>query len=266
MATSTAQGRLSGLDNDRMHQAAELLLKARRERMPLRELPKNLRPRDMAEAYALQDIMGYALQPLGGWKVGAPAPDATPLYCPLPLWGGFLTNGHVAGASYGRMRGIEAEIAFRLGRDLPPRDQPYSRNEVIAAIESAHPAVEILESGFYEPDEVDRLSIIGDLQMNGGFAYGPAVANWQSLNLADEQVQVSIDGAVRFEGKGSNTAGTDLLRLVTYLANEGQARTGGLLAGDFITTGSWSGKTLASEKSEAVVTFSRFGSVQIYFA
>jgi hypothetical protein len=35
-----------------------------------------------------------------------------------------------------------------------------------------------------------------------------------------------------------------LLRLVLWLANEAQSRTGGLLAGQWITTGSWTGKNL----------------------
>jgi len=77
---------------------------------------------------------------------------------------------------------------------------------------------------------------------------------------------VTIDGVVRFEGTASNAAGTDLLRLVTWLANEGQYRTGGLKAGDWITTGSWCGKFNANSGSEARVTFSTFGTVQIYFA
>ena len=43
------------------------------------------------------------------------------------------------------MRGIEAEVAFRLGRDLPPRAAPYTRAEVMAALATAHPAIEVLE-------------------------------------------------------------------------------------------------------------------------
>jgi 2-keto-4-pentenoate hydratase len=182
------------------------------------------------------------------------------------MLGGFAQSGQTLGEYRRRYRGIEAEIAFLLGKDLPVRERPYSREEVIDAIATAHPAIELLEPAFIDPDKADRLSVIGDLQMNGGFAYGPAFPAWQSADLAKESVAVTIDGAVRFRGTASNTAGTDLIRLVAWLANEGQCRTAGLKAGDWITTGSWCGKFTANAGSEAWVTFLNFGSVQLYFA
>jgi 2-keto-4-pentenoate hydratase len=260
------QQELSALENDRMRQAAELLLAARREVRPIENLPEGLRPHTIEQAYALQDIIAVALGPFGGWKVGAPSPDATPTYAPMPLLGGFTQSGQTLSENWRRYRGVEAEIAFLLGKDLPVREKPYSREEVIDVIASAHPAIELLEPAFLDPDKVDRLSMIGDLQMNGGFAYGPAFPEWRSSDLTKETVVVSIDGAVRFEGTASNSAGTDLIRLVTWLANEGQRRTAGLKAGDWITTGSWCGKFTTSAGSEVRVTFSTFGSVQIYFA
>ena len=76
---------------------------------------------------------------------------------------------------------------------------------------------------------------------------------------------LSIDGVVRVERTGSNTSG-DLLRLLPYLANEGAARTGGLRAGQWITTGSWTGNTLASAGSTVEACFSTAGLVQMFFA
>ncbi|MFZ0663039.1 MAG: fumarylacetoacetate hydrolase family protein [Acidobacteriaceae bacterium] len=265
MATTTAEGKLPASDNDRMRQAAEILLKARREITPIHELPEKLRPSTLEEAYALQDIMAQALSPIGGWKVGAPSPDATPLFAGMPLWGGFGNSGDHIPGTFRRLRGVEAEIAFCLGKDLPLHAKLYSREEVIDAIASAHPAVELLESAFLDVDKVDRLSMIGDLQINGGFACGAAVPNWQSYNLAEESVTVTIDGKKIFEGKASNPAGTDLLRLIVWLANEGSYRTGGLKSGQWITTGSWSGKALANPGSKVEACFSRFGAVNLQF-
>jgi 2-keto-4-pentenoate hydratase len=181
------------------------------------------------------------------------------------VWGGFAKSGDRIAASFKRMRGVEAEIAFCVGKDLPPRNQPYSREEILDAIASAHPAIELLESAYFDPDKVDRLSLLGDLLMNGGFAYGAAVPEWQNINLADESVTVTIDGAERFQGKGGNPAGNDLIRLVAWLANEGSYRTGGLKSGQWITTGSWSGKALANAGSVVEVRFSRFGEVHLRF-
>lgn len=255
---------VSSLEHDRMMRAAELLLRARRTLEPIQDLPEDLRPHTLTEAYALQDIVALAQGPLGGWKIGAPSPDATPLYAPMPLWGGYAQSGQTISRNFRRLRGVEAEIAFLLRRDLPPRIQPYGRNEIAAAIASAHPAIEILESAFADPDKADRLSMIGDLQMNGGFAYGPPIPDWQSVDFARESVTVSVDGDVRFEGTASNSAGTDLLRLVLWLASEGAVRTSGLKAGQWITTGSWSGKTYAMAGQTALAQFTH-GEVRITF-
>jgi 2-keto-4-pentenoate hydratase len=56
------------------------------------------------------------------------------------------------------------------------------------------------------------------------------------------------------------------MRLLPYLANEGASRTGGLKAGQWITTGSWTGNTPAPAGSEAVATFGHAGSVSLRFA
>jgi 2-keto-4-pentenoate hydratase len=265
MATSVSEHKVPALDNDRMHQAAEILLKARREVAPIPELPVKLRPHTLDEAYALQDVMALAMGAIGGWKVGAPAPDASPVFSAMPLWGGFAASGDRIAPSFRRLREVEAEIAFCMGKDLPRRAEPYTRDEVVDAIASAHPAIELLESAYVDILAVDRFSLLGDLQANGGFVYGAALPGWQSCNLAEETVTVTIDGAVRFEGKASNPAGTDLLRLVTWLANEGSYRTGGLKYGQWITTGSWSGKSPANAGSSVDVRFSRFGDVNLKF-
>lgn len=265
MATTAEEHEIPALETDRMYQAAEILLKARREVMPIHELPPKLRPHSLDEAYRLQDIVADAMGPMGGWKVGTPAPDAPPVFSPMPLWGGFAKSGDRIATSFKRLRGVEAEIAFCLGKDLPARDHQYTGEEVLDAIASAHPAIELLESAYFDPDKVDRLSLTGDLIMNGGFAYGAAVPGWQNINLAEESVSVIIDGAERYNGKGGNQAGADLISLVMWLANEGGYRTGGLKSGQWITTGSWSGKTFAEAGSTAEVRFTHFGEVHLKF-
>ncbi|HEY0785387.1 MAG TPA: 2-keto-4-pentenoate hydratase, partial [Acidobacteriaceae bacterium] len=70
---------VSTADKDRMRDAAELLLAARRDCTPIHDLPLPLRPRTLDEAYSLQDHMAEALGPIGGWKVGAPGPEAEPV-------------------------------------------------------------------------------------------------------------------------------------------------------------------------------------------
>ena len=132
----------------------------------------------------------------------------------------------------------------------------------MAAIASCHPAIEVIESGLTDPMKAEKLSMIADLQMHGGFIYGAPVANWQAIDFSKEHVTLAVDGVVRVDRTGSNTSG-DLMRLLPWLANEGGARTGGLKAGQWVTTGSWTGLSMGMAGSEVDVAFSTAGEVSI---
>lgn len=252
-----AMGRLSGAREKVLMDAAD----ARRTKAPMLDLPEDLRPTTVEEAYAVQDMLAEAYGAIGGWKVGAPGAEATPMFAPMPLiW--IAEGGAVIRAK--RYRGLEAEVAFLLGKDLPPRSTAYTREEVVEAIGSCHPAIEVMESGLTDPMRAERLSMIADLQMHGGFVYGPACAGWREIDWTRETVTMAVDGMVRVERTGSNTAG-DLMRLLPWLANEGAARTGGLRAGQWITTGSWTGNTLGEERSSVDVHFGTAGRVTMRF-
>lgn len=255
---------ISGARERDMMEAAYTLLNARRTHTPIADLPPELQPTSVEELVRVHEEMALAYGEIGGWKIGAPSPEATPFFAPMPrAW--MAASGAILSGPGFRYRGLEAEISFLLGEDLPPRSTPYSREEVIGAIASCHPAIEVLESAFIDPTAANKLSALADLQTHGAFIHGPACANWKDIDFATETVTLSIDGAVRVERTGSNTSG-DLLRLLPYLANEGAARTGGLKAGQWITTGSWTGNTPALAGSHAEATFAHAGQVALRFA
>jgi 2-keto-4-pentenoate hydratase len=253
---------MTGEREKQLIEAADLLLDARRTGKPIEDLPEALQPKDLDEAYALQDRIAEAYGEIGGWKIGAPTAEATPLFAPMPsAW--IARDGAVIGGMR-RYRGLEAEIAFLMGEDLPSRATPYSSEEVVGALASCHPAIEVIESGLLDPLKAAKLSMIGDLQMHGGFVYGPAVADWQKIDFKTEHVFIAVDDAVRVERTGSNTSG-NLMRLLPWLANEGSKRSGGLKAGQWVTTGSWTGVTTADPRSSANVKFSAAGEVHLRF-
>jgi 2-keto-4-pentenoate hydratase len=253
---------MTGLREHALLETVDILLDARRTLTPIADLTGEHLPIDMDEVYFVQDTIATAFGTIGGWKIGAPTLEATPVFAPMPLaW--IAASGAVLHTH--RYRGLEAEIAFLVGEDLPPRTTPYTRAEVIAAMASCHPAIELLEPAFTDPTTVPRLASLADLQMHGGFIYGPAVPHWHSIHWSTEHVTLAVDGVLRVERTGSNTSG-DLLRLLPYLANEGAARTGGLRAGQWITTGSWTGNTRALASCTVDACFSTAGRVQMFFA
>jgi 2-keto-4-pentenoate hydratase len=254
---------------------AKLCVEARSTATPLTSFPAGVEPTTQEEANFAQDAITALIEPKGSaparacparaWKIGAPASDATPSFGPMiAAW--IVPDASVLADKRIRLRGLEAEVAFKLGKPLPPRSTPYTRAEVIDAIESCHPVIEELESALPFPKDGPKLTANGDLGMHGGFIYGPAVANWQSIDLTKERVTLSLDGKVEVDRVASNSAGTDLLRMLVYLANEGATRTGGLEKGSWITTGSWTGNTFAKPGQTCTVQFANVGKVSVKFA
>lgn len=248
---------------DRHHDAARLLLSARRDpTQRLLALPEVLRPKTQAQAYLIQREVAAALGGIGGWKVGSPGPDGPVTCAPLPALGVQDSPGRVSEAEC-LDRGVEAEIAVRIVRDLPPREAPYSRDEVLAAIGSAHPAIEVLQSRYVDVDAVDPLSALADSLSHFGLVVGPEVPDWQALDLAREGVRLVVDGA-EVKARTANPAG-DMVRLVVWLANEGAHWAGGLRAGQVVTTGSWTGKDAVPLGGKARIVFDHAGEAAVRF-
>ncbi len=249
---------------DRHHDAARLLLSARRDpTQKLHSLPEAMRPKTEEQAYLIQRAIMAELGGIGGWKVGAPSPTGPFTCAPLPAAGVQMSPGHVS-TEQCTDQGVEAEIAIRLTRDLPPRDAPYGPEEVLAAIASAHPAIEVLQSRYVNVDRVDPLAALADSLAHFGLVVGPAVADWQAINLAAEQVALIVNGT-EMKRRTGNPAG-DMLRLVVWLANHGAHWAGGLRAGQYVTTGSWTAKDFVAPGAELRVVFDHAGEAALRFS
>ena len=242
-------------------EAAQLLLAGRTDanKRP-GSLPEKLRPQSPEHAYAIQRAISAELGEIGGWKVGSPHKTGSEFTCaPLPATGVIQSPAELSSVD----RGIEAEVAVRLGRDLPARDQPYTEAEVRAAIASAHSAIEVLDSRYTDVDAIDPLSNLADSMSHHSLVVGPAMPNWQNVDLSKEQVRVLVDGT-EIKRRVANPAG-DMLRLLTWLANTGARWAGGLKAGQVVTTGSWTGKEFTDPGAEVRISFANFGDAVVRF-
>ena len=246
--------------SDIARQAADLLLAVRAGGPRIMGLPEALRPTDRAQAYAIQRLVAGDAQAIGGWKVGPAEPEAPAQCSPIPAAAVLPSPARIAD---GTLRGIEAEVAFRMGADLPPRSTPYTRQEVTRAIATAHPVIEPLDSRYGDPDSLPPLTNLADSQINGGLVWGPGRADWHDIDFDRETVQQFVDGALHTTHTG-NPAG-DMIRLMVWLANEGAAWAGGLKAGQFVTCGSWTGKTYAAPGTAVRVHFPSLGEVRLDF-
>ncbi len=248
---------------DRHADTAALLLSAWRDpSQKVITFPTVLAPRDEHAAYAVQRRVSEGLGAIGGWKVGSPSPTGACNCAPMPATGILPSPGRVTGSATA-LRGVEAEIAFRLGADLPPRAEPYGRAEVIAAISDCLPAIEVLDSRFTDPNAQDKLALLADASTHGGFVYGPPAADWQGIDFTRETVRLLVDGQV-VKTAAANPAG-DMIRLIQWLADAGAHWAGGLKAGQYVTCGSWTGKDFAGSSAQVQAEFAHAGSATVEF-
>jgi 2-keto-4-pentenoate hydratase len=245
---------------EQVEEAARLLCAARGG-SPVHELPQRCRPQSDADAYQIQDAVTRQLgQLIGGWKVGAASPTTT-AFC-APIYASMIRSSPTSyQAAELRLIGIEAEIGFRLSRDLPPRAAAYQRAEVIAGA-TLHPVVEVVDSRYSDFRSLDRASILADNFSNGGLVYGPAVPNWESLDLAGTTMVVTEEGQPFADSTGG--AARDPVGALVEFANLMNGR-GGAKAGTIVTTGSWTGMVFTKRGALIVADFGPLGRVEIAF-
>ncbi len=219
-------------------------------------------PRDLAEGYRLQRAVAARLGRVGGWKVGASNPDALPNCAPMPLSGMQVGPATVSLRRHPRPM-IESEICLRLGRDLPTRATPYEEAEVLDAVESCHPALEILQSRFLDEGALDPAARLSDLLGHGGFVSGAAIGGWRELDFASLAVVQQVPGQPDVAGRGNPAGGMG--RLLRWLADEGAREAGGLRAGQFVTCGSWTGKTALATPSQVSIRFEGVPALHVRF-
>jgi 2-keto-4-pentenoate hydratase len=236
------------------------LLEARRGGAAFAVTPEDM-PQTEASAYAVQHAVAQTLGPIGGWKVGAGGPNDRPSAAPLPASVIVAAPARLPPQYSDRL--VEAEIAFRIARDLPPRETAYARDEVVAAIGSCHPVVEVVQWRITDWQPAPANLKLADNLGHGGLVVGEAQPDWQAIDFATLDVTQEIAGQAPKQGRG-NPAG-DMIRLIAWLADEGAVWAGGLKAGQIVTCGSWTGITRAAAEAPVIVTFAGFTPVALSF-
>jgi 2-keto-4-pentenoate hydratase len=146
-------------------------------------------------------------------------------------------NGDEVPFGANRMRVAEAEFAFRLGRDLPPRVGGYEMAEILDAISGLYLAIEIPDSRYADFVAVGGPQLIADNACAHRFVLGPQAPEiWRQLDLVSHRVVGKVVGRLAREGIGSNVLGDPRIAL-TWLANELSSIGVTLAAGQTVTTG-----------------------------
>ena len=224
--------------------AAEQLWRAWRQGEKLAQLPDACRPQTLSEGYAIQaHLPSVSGQDVYGWKIAATNPTGqTHIGVDGPIAGRLLASQILAANTSASMQGnemavAEAEFAFQLAQGLPVRSDPYTETEVMTAVGSLHPAIELPDSRFADFAAAGAAQLAADDACAHLFVLGEAAsADWRSMDLAAQPVKLIINDQLATKGPGADVLGGPLSAL-TWLANQCSALGIGLAAGQVITTG-----------------------------
>jgi 2-keto-4-pentenoate hydratase len=240
--------------------AVRSLLEARRS--GLQVAPPFTLP-DRNAVYAIQDGVAHATGPVAGWKVGARTPTAEPNPAPL-LAGALVTSPARFDGKAMHMIGIEIEISFHIVADIAAREAPVGREEALAAVGDAFVGMEVVDTRLANFQQADPEWLLADNQMNHALVIGAPIRNWESLDWANLQVKLVIDGKTIVEQTGGLGA-VDPVRPLAWMIDHAVRLRGGIRQGQAITTGSWTGLRYFSPGIRARGEFTGLGAVEATF-
>ena len=261
------------MNDARCAQAAGILWDHWQNGTRLARLPADVRPATRADGYAIQACHERrSASPLYGWKIAATS-EAGQRHINVdgPLAGRLLAervlaDGAIVPLAHCLMRVAEVELAFQLGADLPPRAQPYHVDEVMAAVATLHPAIEIPDSRYDDFCAVGAPQLIADDACAHLFVLGaPANVAWRDRDLAAHEVSAVVEGKSRHAGRGANVLGDPRVAL-TWLANELSGLGLGLAAGQVVTTGTCVVPVNVVPGDRFVASYGDFGRLAVTFA
>ena len=250
--------------------AAAILWRHWQHRTRIDALPPDCRPVDRAAGYSAQrEIVNCSGQQVVGWKIAATSAAGQkhigvdgPLAGPL-LANRVLPDGATVSLDGNIMLVAEAEFAFKFAHALPTRETPYTKDEVLDAVESLHPAIEIPDSRYNNFVAVGAPQLIADSACADWFVLGePTRADWRSRDLVTHVVAAYRNGEKVATGTGANVLGDPRVALA-WLVNELRTYAAGIAAGQFVTTGTCVIPVPINRGDKIRVDFGEFGAAQV---
>ena len=236
------------IDTAKAQQAAQVVWAHWQSGQVLATLPDACRPMGALQGYAAQAQLPLVSgRQVVGWKIAATSTNGqTHINVSGPLAGRLLSgqvfeSGATVPSAGNRMRVAEPEFAFAMAQDLPPQAAPYTQQQVMAAVASLHPALEVPDSRLAPFTAAGEAQLLADNACARHFVLGPAAPDvWRDLDLSTYPVHAQVEhhNTLQYtrEGSGGNVLGDPRIAL-TWLANQLSALGITLQKGHVVTTG-----------------------------
>lgn len=263
------------IDAQAAFRAAEIIADNRAAHGRLDFLPADIRPQDLDDAYTVQEKLNQVLTARGfgdpaGYKIGCTTPVMQEyMNIHEPSFGEVFAptvyrNSAALRAADFTEPGIEAEIAARLGADLPAAAAPYDRDGVAAAVDACMASIEVVDARYFDYRELDTPTMVADNFFNAACILGDPVTDWRGLDLAAVRGRAVLNGEEYGAGTGSLIMGHPFEALA-WLANRLAERGRALKAGQFVTLGSVVTTIWVSRGDRVEVEMAGLGGVAVSF-
>jgi 2-keto-4-pentenoate hydratase len=270
MADEAREG--SEMFQDAAERAAAAIRDARSAGRPIKGLAEDCRPATVEDGYQIQAAFRN-LWPdkVAGWKIGA---TAAPVMAKFgvkepfcgPIYAGdiYVSPARLETTRFNHYV-IETEFAYRLGRDLPARSTPYSRGEIVEAVDAVIPAFEMINCR-YEALPLDNApAAIADCGLNGALVLGTPIADWRNIDVPKHAVRLLVDGEVKGEGTGASALG-DPRNVLDWVTNKLSRDGASLTKGQVLSTGTCTGVVKLEPGQVAIGDFGTLGRIEVRFA
>tara|TARA_Y100000741_G_C18195833_1_gene535501 strand:- start:121 stop:918 length:798 start_codon:yes stop_codon:yes gene_type:complete len=236
------------MDKKYIIKASKILLENRLNRTSIKSFPKDCVPKNMKEAYQIQEELLKLYLNLNdneiiGKKVGCTNSEAQKqLDIDSPFYGNLFSkysekNGCNINSSEFTKPYFEPEFAFKLNNDIDISKAPFTITEIIKYIEVVLPCIEIVDFRFL--GNIKTIGVYNLIASNGGSEYwikGNKELKLDAINLDNQPVEVYKNKKLIEKGNSSKVLSNPINSLL-WIINELSKKNQPILKNYYISTG-----------------------------
>ena len=237
-------------------EAADFLDEATANGLPLPLIPESCRPQTASDGGRIYwERWSRNQRPAVAWK--AAVIDGDMVLAPFFDGMVFDSPASIPGSDFVNCI-LEAEVAFRVGRDFAPTDGGHSVDDVLGGVSNAYIVIEAPNSRFTEAPGMPGMAADG--VGNQALIIGPEIDDWQSKELVALPCGILINGESVAEGREGRPNPTEIMvATVNEINNRGMT----VSAGEVITTGAAAIHVPGLAGQEVTIRFPGIGDVEL---
>jgi len=259
-----------------LQEAAKFLFEHRLKKSNINDLPKNITPTTVNEAYLIQEELKLLYLNLKenvsiGKKVGCTSIDGQKqLDINEPFYGNLFSRFYsvdpkeISSKKFSEPF-IEPEIALRVKEDIDISRAPFSMNDINNLFDGFVCCLEIVDFRFNKTlNEIGALNLIAT---NGASEYwirNSEIFAMNEINFEDHSISISYDKKIIGQGNTKNVMQNPLnsgLWLINKISQKGET----VLKGQFISTGTCTKAHKLNFNTKISADFGKLGKIEFTY-